>query len=413
MATGCCVASLVTMIGTQGTVDIKKDVGGGRVASEKRIRYVAFYDVPENHIQQRVSSPAAANKIDYICSVLARNDYNVEIISPSWTNSTKGFYKGGENRLSPNISLKTFHTFGVKYRFSRWLKYFFSLVQLFIYLLIHVQRHETIIVYHSVILYLPIRFAKRLKGFDLLLEVEEIYQNVIKPSELHKRYEYAFFDLADKYIFCTGLLNEKINCSGKPHVVIHGVYETQLVEECGFGDNRIHVVYAGTFDTRKGGALIAASAAEFLDENYHVHIIGFGTTDQTNQLESLIASINKESRAMVSYDGFVEGKDYIKFLQKCHIGLSTQDPCGEYNNTSFPSKILSYLANGLRVVSVRIEVVENSAIADKLYYYEEHTPQDIADAITKIDFNKPYDSRQIVKELDEEFNDKLLKLLNS
>lgn len=342
-----------------------------------------------------------------------RNNYEVEIISPSWTNCITGFYKGDRKHISKYVSLKTFCTFGAKYRVQRIFKYMFSLIQLFIYLLIHVRRDESVIVYHSVLLFFPVKLAKRLKGFNLILEVEEIYQNVVELSEVFKRSEYAFFDSADKYIFSTELLHERINSREKPYAVVHGTYQVERMRETKFDDNRVHVVYAGTLDSRKGGAFVAAASAEFLDENYHVHIIGFGTREQTNHLESIVDRINKESEAIVSYDGLLMGEDYVRFLQKCHIGLSTQNPDGEYNNTSFPSKILSYLANGLRVVTIRIEAIERSVIGDKVYYYEEQDPREIASVISRIDLNQTYDSRQVINGLDAEFSDRLMKLLDS
>ena len=47
-----------------------------------------------------------------------------------------------------------------------------------------------------------------------------------------------------------------------------------------------------------------------------------------------------------------------------------------------------YLANGLRVLSVRIPAVENSAVGGILYYYDKQLPQEIANAIMDIDVYK-------------------------
>ena len=70
------------------------------------------------------------------------------------------------------------------------------------------------------------------------------------------------------------------------------------------------------------------------------------------------------------------------------------------------------MANGLRVVSVRIPVVETSDVGDILYYYDKQTPEDIAHAILMINFDKKYDSRKRILELYEKFKrDLLLKLL--
>lgn len=61
--------------------------------------------------------------------------------------------------------------------------------------------------------------------------------------------------------------------------------------------------------------------------------------------------------------------------------MSTQDPSAAFNSTSFPSKILVYLANGLKVVSIRIPAIEQSAVVDSLVFYDKQTPEKIAEAI--------------------------------
>ena len=37
------------------------------------------------------------------------------------------------------------------------------------------------------------------------------------------------------------------------------------------------MLYAGTFDVNKGGADMAVMSGEYLSENFHLHIIGFGS----------------------------------------------------------------------------------------------------------------------------------------
>lgn len=83
--------------------------------------------------------------------------------------------------------------------------------------------------------------------------------------------------------------------------------------------------------------------------------------------------------------------------------MSTQNPNAKFNDTSFPSKILSYMANGLRVVSIRIPAIEKSAVGKFMYYYDEQTPENIAKAIKSIDFSEEYDSRKTIGVLDKAF----------
>ena len=177
------------------------------------------------------------------------------------------------------------------------------------------------------------------------------------------------------------------------------------------GDKIIHCVYAGTFDPRKGGAAAAAAAAEFLPDDYHIHILGFGSDEEIRNMKDCISRVAKKSAAKVSYDGLLTGEDYIKFIQSCDIGLSTQNPDAAFNATSFPSKILSYLANGLRVVSIRIPAIEQSDVGDKLFYYDEQTPDQIAKAIRSIDMSQEYDSRRLIEQLSECFERELVEVL--
>ena len=146
--------------------------------------------------------------------------------------------------------------------------------------------------------------------------------------------------------------------------------------------------------------MLLLRAAEFLPENYHVHILGFGTEEQKKQLQELIALVQERTKCTLTYDGLKSGEEYIQFLQKCHIGLCTQIPDAKYTETSFPSKVLVYLANGLRVLSVRIPAVEQSDIGDLLFYYDEQKPEKIAEAIQSIDMNLPYDGRERLEMLD-------------
>lgn len=379
---------------------------------KKEIKYIGYYDTNNNFYENRGYALAATNKMDYICSALNKVGYDVLIISPSRTKNKK-YYKGKEVALRRNVSLKLFPTFPWGNKLQKAISLIMGDIMLFIYLIFKVKRNEFILVYHSLGLKSIVSLAKKLKKFKVILEVEEIYQDVMSYSKYTMKNEYKTIAIADKYIFPTELLNEKLNISNKPYTIIYGTYQVEEDRKCRFNDGKIHVVYAGTFDPRKGGALAAAAAAEYLSNNYHVHIIGFGSKDDTNMLLKKIDEISKITKATITYDGLLSGEEYIQFLQKCDIGLSTQIPEAAYNESSFPSKILSYMANGLRVVSIRIKAIEMSAVGQAVYYYDEPTPEAIANAIISIDINEPYDSREIIRRLDEDFVKNIKKVLEN
>ena len=286
--------------------------------------------------------------------------------------------------------------------FKRVTQRFFTRFQLFSYILTHTRRNQPLLVYHSLGYLRMICLLKWLKGLRLILEVEEIYSDVSGNQRTRKQEE-KIFRKADAFIFPTELLNERLNPTNKPHAIIYGTYQLEKTLAAPADDNTIHLLYAGTFDPRKGGAQTAISVATELPENYHIHILGFGSSHEVAQIKKLIEQTNQCARATVTYDGLLRGDDYIRFVQRCHIGFSTQTPEGSYNETSFPSKVLSYLANGLRIVSVRLKVLERSKIATFISYYEENTPFAIAEAIRQIDFSANYDSRNMLSQLDSDF----------
>lgn len=246
---------------------------------------------------------------------------------------------------------------------------------------------------------------------EIIGEIEEIYQDVKNSfSESKKKSEFEFIENCTKYILPSILLGNKINKSGKPELIVHGVYKETCRYYGKFEDNKIHVVYAGTFDPNKGGAQIALDAAKYLNSNFHLHLIGFGSQDDLNNIFRAIETIEQHASATVSYDGLLRGREFDSFLQKCHIGLSPQNPEDDFNDTSFPSKVLTYMANGLKVVSFKIKVLTTSKLDNLLYYPSEFSPKALADTIMTIDVNSACNGNML-HELDAKFKTDLKSFL--
>lgn len=373
----------------------------------KKIFYLGYYNLPDSGTNFVL---AAVNKMNYICEALENNGYNTEIVSASGAVEKK-FCKSKKVKLTDKTTLKLFSSLPRLNRIVSVIDRVILKIKLFLYMIKNTNKHSTVMAYHSLGYMSLVKRLKKLKGFKLIIEAEEIYGDVIGNEKTSQK-EYEFFKIADGFIFPTELLSEKVNTEKKPEVIIYGTYHIEKELPKLFSDGKIHCVYAGTFDPRKGGAIASAESAMFLDENYHVHILGFGNEKEKAEMLNTIDSISKKSKAKITYDGLLSGEEYIKFIQSCDIGLSTQNPNGKYNDTSFPSKILSYMANGLRVVSIRIPAIEKSAVGKFMYYYDEQTPENIAKAIKSIDFSEEYDSRKAIGMLDKDFICDLKKMLS-
>lgn len=375
----------------------------------KKIKYIGFYDIDSFESENRVKSLAAVNKMNYVAYAGSKAGFEIKIISPSWSSNSKGFYKGRENKIFENVTLKIGPTFGAKFFFTRKLRILFSWLWLFFFLIKNIEKNEKIIVYHSMMAIYPILYAQKIKKFKIILELAEIYQDASSFSKSFRNLEMQIIRSANSYILSSEMLCKKINTE-KKFIINYGDYKVSSFET-NFDSEKIHIVYAGIIDRVKKGAFNAIDCAKFLNEKYIIHIIGFGNNNDIIKLKESIVLNNKESKCQVIYDGIKTGQDYIKYISKCNIGLSTQSNEAKFNDTSFPSKIISYLSMGLRVVSVDIPALKSSQISNLLYYYKDNTSKSIAETILKIDFNLNYDSKRALIDLHKNFIFNVKKIL--
>lgn len=386
----------------------------------EKVYYMGFYSDPDVSKSRR-TAPSADTKMDYLIESIKKCGYDVEIISfciDDDRSKLMSIKRGYKTRIN-GVNTIYFTNYASKLKLIRVIGRFIAWLRIKKYLIDKCLDNKSIIlVYHSLGLMQLYNFLiKKKKHF--ILEMEEIYADVL-GQETKKKKELRVAECADGYVFPTRLLDDAVNTKHKPSAIVHGTYHVEpsrdryvFNDDVKNSSKIIHCVYAGTLDPRKGGAIAAAAAAEYLPFNYHIHILGFGGEKEIQEMKELVKDVQSRSRATVSYDGLLTGEDYVCFIQSCDIGLSTQDPSAVFNATSFPSKILSYLANGLRVVSIRIPAIETSDISELLYYYDRQTPEEIARAILSVNLDEPYNSRESIMALSRKFNNELINVLNA
>lgn len=367
--------------------------------------YIGHYDLYDSSVKRSYAT-SAVNKIRYMLKSFSKAYEEVCVFSFSKNIEETFRIYPSELKNEGKVGIYFPLSWGGKGKVQSFSMIIWLRICLFLYLLKHAHENEHVYVYHATAYGKSILWAKAIKKFKLILEVEEIYSDVQKTSENLRKYEFKYINKADAYIFSTNMLNEKINKINKPYIVINGTYEVEDIISEKFNDGKIHVVYAGTFDIRKGSAAAAAAAAEYLNKDYVLHICGFGSEKDKTDLLKIISQSNAKNDCKIEFHGLLTGREYISFLQKCHIGLSTQNPNASFNATSFPSKILSYLANGLSVVSIRIPAIETSSVGKYVTYYDEQTPSQIADAIMNANIETNY--RSVISKLSDNYDNSVV-----
>ncbi len=360
--------------------------------------YASYYATKDSN---RFKNYAGEDKVDYICNALNSIGESVLVLSSSKTNA-KHFAKREKQHLFGTTDLLYFSSLPKKGMVFHAIDVIWGYLQLFIFILLFVQQSDTVIVYHSLGYRGLWSFLRKLKKFKYILEVEELYQSFKAANSSYKKHEKKVFRHPDAFLFSNQILADEINKDKKPAVIVNGIYKSNH-RKTGICIKR--VVYAGSLEAQKGVDYIIP-VAEYLPPDYEIHIIGFGSASDIQRVKDKIDC----SSGNISYDGVFKGEAYIHFLQTCGIGLCIQDENDVFNKYEYPSKVFSYLSNGLQVVANDLIQLRQSEVFPYLHISKSKSAPDIAEAI--INCSQCFlDTTDVMEKLDHCFKQNLKLIL--
>lgn len=381
-----------------------------------QIEYIAQYFDRNSSVKDRIFSPAGVAKMDYYLYVLKELGYNTLIYSTCATNKN-GIQraKHSVNKLGQQIHYRS--SFGSNLRPQiRYLDLIFGRILLFLHLLFSRDIKNTIFIVYHERLYTPIiRLASKFRKLNIIMDVEELYSVAAnsKPIKIQKEIRSLNFVHA-RYIFPTHRLREiiiqSLNINYNAFAICSGNYLPPPGLKIVKTDKTI--IYAGTFEKIKGSAIMAINAAKFLPDAFTLYICGFGTAQEIADIKARIIQHNITGEGCkIEYRGSLAGDEYIYLISKCEIGLAIQDPNHEFNNTSFPSKILEYLRFGLKVVSSDVGVVREDKCSSLVTFFSPFTPESLANTIVNVSKIPENNSRKALVDFHEEFKKELSSIL--
>ena len=365
--------------------------------------YLGTYRTEAISHRKAYGSMAEDAKMAYIASALKKLHLKIKIISVV-SSQTSGFHRRFSqvvDDMETDIFLESFDcNKAVISKFSALQR----LVTLFFFLLFNLRKGDTLLVYNTQLFSTPVRLAKSIKGFKMILEVEELfYMDSQRPADIRRRaLEEKLIRAADGYIFASKLLVRHL-ASDKPCAVVYGGYSIpeKLVDR--FNDGNIHVVYAGGIDSLRR-VDIAVAAFKLLPENYRLHILGQGSSQALSELGMYIQDTNSFAGfEKVRYEGCLSGQEYDSFLQSCHIGLNMQMIGSSIEDFAYPSKISSYLSRGLNVVSGKLVSIVNSPFVEGITFFCDNTPAAVAKAIVECPFRSYENQIQLIIDAESSF----------
>lgn len=368
------------------------------------MKYLGFYDIDSND-ESRIRPISSKNKMEYVFQTLNKAGIYVEVISPSWT-LKKTYFPSRLSNISKNTSLKV----GPTIPYTKNVSQIWSLIWYFLYLFFSINKNETIIVYHSLSLIPIIKLLKFFKKIKVILEVEEIYGEVLNKSNRAKEIEIKYIKKMDSRIFVSDLLKEKVGISSD--IVLYGSYTSK-----NFNLNRISksMVYAGSIDQLKGGAFVSVELMKFIeDQRITLNILGTGTDSEISKLKSKIREVNIQKKyEAVKFLGLKTGEEFDEIMNTFEFGLNLQNQ-GDYMDTAFPSKIITYLSYGLQIISSNIRSIQISPFSNEIDFVNINDLKKAASQISNIVETYSVESSKntvLINKYDKMFYEDLKKLV--
>ena len=198
----------------------------------------------------------------------------------------------------------------------------------------------------------------RLKRAKFIYHHQDIYPEILlsegrysRLSALLRRIDASTDQRADRIVVLSGDMARTLNRRGVEDAKIRKInnFDPWTLPVSGDArraiDGPLIVVYAGNLGRFQGLEKVFATLVELKDENVEFHFIGDGPLRPG--LEQLVKD---HSLAKVNCDGYMPPSDLADFLrERAHVGLVSLQPGVVFS--AFPSKTMSYLRNGLPVLS--------------------------------------------------------------
>lgn len=377
--------------------------------SRKRIIYVGMYDFPYD-VVDRFYSLAAINKMNYIIKLLNENGYDVDIYSLSKSKeSTFKFSNEKKVEIGRNTLYLT-PTFGASSKICKALRIILSYCWLVIKVLCNTRMNDYVLIYHTLEGIVPLSMVKRLKKLRYVLEVEEIYSKIPNSNGNKKQKELKFIGKADKYIVVSHLLKDKLPL--KDSMIIYGNYKFANGANIHIAKgDKISLLFSGSLDSTRG-VFQAIESMYFLPEEYILNISGVGNKTTVYLVQEKIKELNTfRNKEVCRYLGRLDDSDYKLLLNSSDLALNTQVE-GEYAQFLFPSKLLSYMAYNIPIVSTKGQSIFNSPFSMYIYFTADSSGKSIAEVISSIDLSKSVNYHVILDELHTQAVQELNKILS-
>jgi glycosyltransferase involved in cell wall biosynthesis len=146
----------------------------------------------------------------------------------------------------------------------------------------------------------------------------------------------------------------------RPTLIYYGVASSnQNSHHNKFKGEHIRFLFPGTLERETGAELlIEAIKAMRINKASWVHKAIFEVTGKGSSLDQFVYLANQAGFPKIIVHGRTTNLEYQQILNQVDIGLSLKLTDGPYAETTFPSKVLEFAANGILVLTTDISDVK-------------------------------------------------------
>ena len=168
------------------------------------VYYAVYYSTKDSG---RVKNYAGEDKVDYISKAINEIGEDVLILSNAKTTNKK-FAKREKMHLYDSTDLLYFASLPRRGLLLHAIDVLWGYIQLFFYVLFNINKNDSILVYHSLGYRGLWGILRRLKNFNYILEVEELFQTFEASNSSYKKHERKVFKHPVAFLFSNALLEE-------------------------------------------------------------------------------------------------------------------------------------------------------------------------------------------------------------
>lgn len=176
--------------------------------------------------------------------------------------------------------------------------------------------------------------------------------------------------------------------AGQRTVCCYGV-ATPVPDDRDWDARPLVVLLGGTLQRTTGAQLFAEAISHLRTlARPELDAIEFVVTGKGEMAASLQTLAAREGFPKVHFLGSVSRGDYVRAVQRAHVGMALKLPSSELADTTFPSKVIELASAGLLVLSTRISDVPALFREDGAIYLNSEDPQELAERLLWLVGNK-------------------------